>query len=254
MGEPAARDRTGSPSGPGPRLLDDAALERSAVVANSAMNRIRGLAGVNSYARELGFDPFEWLAERARTAAVAASAHGEVAWLDMCCGSGRALLEAERRFVDELPDLPVTITGVDLVDFFAAPPVSRRLRLIAQSAATYSPPAGRAFDLVTCVHGLHYVGDKLGLLSRLASLISSGGRLVADFDADSILNPDGSSAGRRVSAHLRRAGVDYDRRRHRIACIGPRGLDFPATYRGADAAAGPGYTGQPAVCSYYQWS
>lgn len=37
-------------------LLDDAALEKSAVVANRAMNRERQLAGVNSHARELGFD------------------------------------------------------------------------------------------------------------------------------------------------------------------------------------------------------
>ncbi|MFE7719702.1 hypothetical protein ACFU44_11755 [Nocardia rhizosphaerihabitans] len=49
-----------------PRLLDDVTLELSSVVANNAMNRGRGLAGVNSYARELGFDPYERLAERLR--------------------------------------------------------------------------------------------------------------------------------------------------------------------------------------------
>src|SRR5689334_4762791 len=41
----------------GAGLLDDAALELSAVVANCAMNRERQLAGVNSYTRELGFNP-----------------------------------------------------------------------------------------------------------------------------------------------------------------------------------------------------
>lgn len=32
------------------------------MVANNAMNRERQLAGVNSYARVLGFDPLAWLA------------------------------------------------------------------------------------------------------------------------------------------------------------------------------------------------
>ena len=45
-------------------LLDDAALEMSAVVANCAMNRERQLTGVNSYARELGFDPLQVVTAR----------------------------------------------------------------------------------------------------------------------------------------------------------------------------------------------
>jgi hypothetical protein len=40
-------------------LLDDTTLAASSVVANSAMNRERQLAGANSYARELGFDPLD---------------------------------------------------------------------------------------------------------------------------------------------------------------------------------------------------
>lgn len=45
-------------------LLSDAELERSGVVANCAMNRERQLAGVSSYARELGFSPLAFLAGR----------------------------------------------------------------------------------------------------------------------------------------------------------------------------------------------
>ena len=32
-----------------------------------------------------------------------------------------------------------------------------------------------AFDLVTCVHGLHYVGDKLGLVARAAPRLVEDG-------------------------------------------------------------------------------
>lgn len=47
------------------RPFDDAELEASAVVANCAMNRERQLAGVNSYARELGFDAYLGADDRA---------------------------------------------------------------------------------------------------------------------------------------------------------------------------------------------
>jgi tRNA G46 methylase TrmB len=71
-------------------LLSDAELERSAVVANCAMNRERQLAGVNSYARELGFSPLGFLWSRLAGRPEPARA----GWLDLCCGTGRALIQA----------------------------------------------------------------------------------------------------------------------------------------------------------------
>lgn len=50
-------------------MLGDAELEASAVVANCAMNRERQLAGVNSYARELGFNPLDVIVTQIRGAA-----------------------------------------------------------------------------------------------------------------------------------------------------------------------------------------
>jgi len=73
------------------RLLDEEALTASAVVANRTMNRERQLAGVNSYERELGFQPPEWLRARPAGGDHRAEETG-VAWLDLCCGTGRALL------------------------------------------------------------------------------------------------------------------------------------------------------------------
>jgi hypothetical protein len=46
------------------RILDDAALEASSVVANCAMNRERSLTGSNGYGRELGVDIVAELRER----------------------------------------------------------------------------------------------------------------------------------------------------------------------------------------------
>jgi SAM-dependent methyltransferase len=217
---------SGTTPGRTPRLLDDWALTRSPVVANNAMNRERGLRGVNSYARELGFDPLTRLAAGA-------------GWLDLCCGSGRALIEA----AGDPRARGLRITGVDLVDFFVPAVRPAGLELIAADAVTWSP--ARTYDLITCVHGLHYVGDKLGLLARIASWLTPTGRFVADFDPVQVDAP-GS-----VPSRLRDAGFEFDPTHRRLVLRGSRDIAFPYTYLGADDTAGPNYTGQPAVRSYY---
>ncbi|WP_245722202.1 class I SAM-dependent methyltransferase [Nocardia crassostreae] len=228
------------------RLLDNAALECSSVVANNAMNRGRGLSGVNSYTRELGFNPYDRLAPLLR-----ATPQHPVHWIDVCCGSGRALLEAEHRFAADFPAADITITRIDLVDHFQATPRTPHLRLITANAATWHPDT--LADLITCVHGLHYIGDKLSLLSAMTQWTSPGASFAADFDPHSIRHPNGSSAARKVLTELRAAGLTYDIRRHRLSGTDFRPVTFTATYLGADDAAGPGYTGQPAVASYYDF-
>jgi SAM-dependent methyltransferase len=236
----------GGRQGPGREgLLDDAALEMSAVVANCAMNRERQPAGVNSYARELGFDPLAvvW----ARTGV--GGQGGTAAWLDLCCGSGRALIQAARRVREAGLAGRVDLAGVDLVDAFDAVPGSvPGLELTCAPVAAWEP--ARSFDLITCVHGLHYIGDKLALLTRAAGWLTPAGRLAADLDLSAI-RVGGPAATRRLRSRLRAAGFAYSPRRRQITCAGRRDVRLPYAYLGADDHAGPGYTGQPAVTSYY---
>jgi ubiquinone/menaquinone biosynthesis C-methylase UbiE len=203
--------------------MGDGELERSSVVANRAMNRTRGLSGRDGYSAVLGVD-------------IVALAPG--IWLDLCCGSGKALIDAAAA-------LDAVITGVDLVDFFAGP-APATVELIAASVATWQP-AG-TFDLITCVHGLHYVGDKLALLTRAAAWLRPNGLLIANFDPASIRNADGTPSP--VTKALRAAGFEYGDRR--IRRQGHAEVTLPFEYLGADAQAGPNYTGQPAVHSYYR--
>ena len=189
----------------------------SAVVANCAMNRERQLTGVNSYARELGFDPLQ---------VVLAGAGGSVegstaAWLDLCCGSGRALIQAARQVRDGGLAGRVDLAGVDLVDAFDAVPGSvPGLELVCAPVAAWEP--GRSFDLITCVHGLHYIGDKLALLTRAAGWLTPGGRLTADLDLSAV-RVGGPAATRRLRSRLRAAGFAYNPRRRQITCAGARG-------------------------------
>ncbi len=225
-------------------LLADEELERSAVVANCRMNRERGLAGSNGYDRELGLDPLGFLKS-------VEEGRGGAAWLDLCCGSGTALIQAAERLRDEGLDGLVSILGVDLAGMFRPIPEGLPgLKLVEASVRTWEPD--RPFDLITCVHGLHYVGDKLGLIRRAASWLTEEGLFLASLDLANVKLTDGHAAGRRVAADLRRAGLGYDRRRRLVTCRGRRAVALPYRYLGADDRAGPNATGQPAVDSYYE--
>jgi SAM-dependent methyltransferase len=208
------------------------------------MNRERRLTGVNSYARSLGFDPAAFLSARSAES-------GAAGWLDLCCGEGNAGLEAAARLAAS-GVAGVRIVGVDLVGRIGGGvgALPAGLEFVAASAASWSPGT-RRFDLVTCVHGLHYLGDKLDLLSRAAGWLTDDGMFSADFDPSLIFDSAGRSAASRVICVLRRAGAAYDSRRHRLSWRGPIELEFDARCLGADDGIGPGYTGQPAVASYY---
>ncbi|MGW5052588.1 class I SAM-dependent methyltransferase [Actinokineospora sp. NPDC004072] len=201
-----------------PRLVNDIALAGLAVVANNAMNRERGLS---TYRAELGLDPLAGL--------------GAGGWLDLCCGSGRALLEAAGR--------GHRLVGVDLVDYFH----SRHPDVDFHTASLTDWNPDSPFDLITCVHGLHYLGDKLALLARASTWLTPSGRFAANFDAASIQGP----SRRALLTALRDAGFTYNPRRKHLTRTGPAQITFPFTYLGADPAAGPNYTGQPAVTAHY---
>ncbi|TDC86480.1 methyltransferase domain-containing protein [Actinomadura sp. 7K507] len=224
-------------------LLGDDALERSTVVANCAMNRERSLSGSNGYGRELGLDVMAELTDRGARSAC-------VRWLDLCCGSGRALSEAVRLAADGARGARVEIVGLDLVDHFVADSVPPELQLVTGSVTEWVPD-GR-FDLITCVHGLHYVGDKLGTLARAAGWLAEDGLLIANFDVHSVRRADGTPVGRGLTAELRRQGFAYDASRRRISRHGPGEIRLPYRYLGADDKAGPNYTGQSAVHSFYE--
>ena len=181
-------------------LVSDETLENSAVVANCRMNRERELTGSNGYAVELGFNPLD----RLRNAAANEPVSNEpIRWLDLCCGSARALIEAAELSVKA--GLSIEIVGVDLVDMFL-PSENSSLTLVAASLRNWAP--SDPFDLITCVHGLHYIGDKLGLMGKVPTWLKSSVEFTANLDLNNIWI-DGVSRPRSVSKVLRHAGFEY---------------------------------------------
>jgi SAM-dependent methyltransferase len=225
------------------RLIGDDELERSAVVANCRMNRERNLVGSNGYEQEIGLNPLDFLKQRIATGRLAS-------WLDLCCGTGKALIQAAHRTHADGLVSSVQIVGVDLVGMFD--PIDSSLaglRLHEASLSMWRPD--RSFDLITSVHGLHYVGDKIGLFVRATSWLVEDGLFVANLDLDNI-NVSEDVMKRKLLAKLQSSGFEYDRKKRLIICRGRKQQSLPFRYLGADECAGPNYTGQPAVTSHYE--
>lgn len=225
-------------------LLDDAALENSWVVANRLMNRERGCNGGNSYAKELRFDPLAFLQIRLKE-------NRQASWLDLCCGSGKALIEAAQFFDERQLTNGLQIVGVDLVEAFR--PDTQHFPFVAlQTASLARWQPQQSFDLITCVHGLHYIGDKLDLIQRACAWLKEDGFFFANLDLANLRFADGTPAGKAIVKALRLGGLQFDARHHLLTARGRKELVLNFVYCGADAEAGPNYTGQAAINSYYQ--
>ena len=218
-------------------------LLASSTVANATMNRGRGLSGVNSYERELRFSLIDFLAERVRE-------HGAAVWYDACCGQGRALVEAGRQFADDGWGSQVQIIGVDLVSMFTpdeAPNVTLRAADVA--AFTLEQPA----DLITCVHGLHYLGDKLGFLQHAYTLLAPGGLLLGHLDASNVLHAEsGQSIWRQAARHAAKRGAALELKSHVLRVKRTDApLDFGVTFQGGSISEKPNYSGITVINSWY---
>ena len=223
-------------------LLDLEELEQSAIVANCRMNRERDLAGSNGYETDLRLNPLKFLTEQSDDA--------DISWLDLCCGSGKALIQAATIVREQ--KLAINIIGVDLVNMFLPFEEAKlNLNLVSASLSDWSPDT--KFDLITCVHGLHYLGDKIGLLLRSRTWLKPGGKFIANLDPDN-LKCDTPKGHANPLKWLRENGFGYSAKQHLIACNASESIALPPfDFIGADDQAGPNYTGQPAVNSHYRF-
>ena len=230
-------------------LLSDDELEASAIVANCRMNRERQLLGGNGYDKELGINPIEFLQE------LAAKSIESIRWLDLCCGTGRALIEMAEHCQGSEFDDRIEIVGIDLVDyFFPVPTPIKSLELKTASLSHWAPASAVKFDLITCVHGLHYIGDKLGLLERICGWLKPTGTFIGQLDLDNVRDQSGQKVAKILLQTFRKNEFDFCPRRRRLRSDGAKETSFEAEYLGGDDTAGPNFTGQPAVNSYYRFA
>ncbi|MFK7766484.1 MAG: class I SAM-dependent methyltransferase [Mariniblastus sp.] len=242
------------------KLLTEIELESSCIVANNRMNRERVALGNNGYETDLQMDPIDYLQKIYQS-------QGHVAWLDLCCGRAKAIIETGIRFVELNIHTNSTLVGVDLVGMFDDVPSHLDFVSLFESPLR-SWNSSQKFDLITSVHGLHYVGDKLSIISRAISMLRDKGRFIATLDLPNLRMVDSNQPNNAEkdfdfeSLFLRR-GFEFDSETRLLSFEKKNSNPFesdeaPAaqhffglTFAGADDQAGPNFTGQEAVNSYY---
>ena len=224
------------------KLLTEKELIWSSIVANNRMNRKRNASGINSYEKELNFKPEVYLNS-------CLEQQGQAKWLDLCCGEGNALLQYAKEVAVKDRQEHVTLTGIDLVDQFQQiPSFVNCLQFQISPLVTWT--TDDQYNLITCVHGLHYVGDKLKVLLTAFKAIANQGMLMANLDLNNI-KIEGDKNGQYMKKLFAENQIEYNVRKRLVICKGPRVIDFNLTYKGADDTTGPNYTGQDAVDSHY---
>jgi SAM-dependent methyltransferase len=226
----------------------------SDIVVNAAMNRGRRFTGVNSYTRDLRqFDIAAFLQKRIET-----HPSRTVCWLDVCCGEGRALTDASRLWSGTAWAARLEIIGLDLWDDL--PPSQESLdgpalRFVAADVAEWVPDA--PVDLITCVHGLHYLPDKLGFLERAYSWIApDGGLLLAHLDAENVRQYENKmSLWPMLSRRVRQQGVPLCFSNHLLRIErtpdSPNTLTFGTAFKDRTVSPRPNFSGMTVVDSWY---
>ncbi|MGK0390930.1 MAG: hypothetical protein ACI94Y_003690, partial [Maribacter sp.] len=92
-------------------LLNENKLVWSAIVANCNMNRKRNLAGVNSYEKDIDFNVLDFIYAKINE-------NQKVNWMDICCGEGKAIIQASHDLIKGGVGDKVELEGMDLVDMF----------------------------------------------------------------------------------------------------------------------------------------
>lgn len=228
-------------------IYDSNKLADSEIVANAFMNRNRGFVGVNSYSKDLKINLPSIISSQIEQ-------KNSFSWLDLCCGKGRALVEAASFIKSNFLKFEenISIFGIDLIDDFIHIPDELCFLLLKQGTVPDALPKG-SFDLITCVHGLHYLGDKLGLISSLSGRLVKDGFFIGNIDHKNLKSENGKTL-RGILKIFSTFPQSYSSSTHilKIQSNAGKKIDFKFKYIGSSEDAGPNYTGQNAIDSFYK--
>ncbi|MEO1257621.1 MAG: methyltransferase domain-containing protein [Bacteroidota bacterium] len=226
------------------KLLNKDELAWSPVVANNSMNRERNAFGINSYEKDIHLNPVDFLLNLKE--------QKNVRWLDLCCGKGNALIQAAQFLEEKKLSNKYELEGIDLVDFFTHAPGFSNLILSVQNLENWTPE--KEYDLITIVHGLHYVGDKIGLVLKAIEALKTNGHFIGNLDLSNILVQNIKQRKRATMKFFNENNIEINLRKKLIYSTGKKTIKSKFAYLGADDKAGPNYTGQEVVNSYYRFT
>ena len=223
------------------KLLNDNELSLSPIVANNAMNRERKAVGINSYEKEIKINPIQFILSR--------KSQKEVKWIDLCCGQGNALIQAAKHFQETSWNNKLKLIGVDLVDFFSDYKSLNNIKLKVFDLSKWKPDDH--YDLITIVHGLHYVGDKIGLIIKASSALKENGIFIGNLDIRNIRLNGCKNSSKIIKSFFEKEQINYNARTKILKITGKKSIINKFEYCGANDKAGKNYTGQDVVDSIY---
>jgi len=223
------------------KYLNEKELEWSSVVANNAMNRERKAIGVNSYEKEIKLNPIDFILNRKE--------QKEIRWADLCCGRGNALIQTAQHFKGHFLNKKIKILGIDLVNFFS--PYHEELAQLEfreMNVRDWQPE--EKYDLITIIHGLHYIGDKIELILKTAATLKPDGIFIGSLDLKNIKIAGVKNEEKWLKGFFKEYQINYNSRTKLLKIKGQKNISNPLQFLGADDKAGPNYTGQPVVNSF----
>lgn len=224
------------------KLINDRTLANSAIVANNRMNRQRKATGINSYEKDIQLNPIEFLENRVGQA--------PIRWLDLCCGEGNALIQAATYFQNQQLNLNIQLEGIDLVNFFSNAHGIENLKLTMTNLSDWQPT--QQYDLITIVHGLHYLGDKIGLLKKAATALKTDGLLMGNLDLANLKLANQPNSDAYWKKYFKQEKIRYHSSTKLLKIEGTKKMQSTFEYIGANDQAGPNYTGMEVVDSFYR--
>jgi ubiquinone/menaquinone biosynthesis C-methylase UbiE len=224
------------------QLLPEDKLVWSPIVANSGMNRERNSSGINSYEKEFHFKPEIFLESKIKES-------GQSSWLDLCCGQGNALLQTAIYLYGHGLQPNIKLKGIDLLNSFQV--IDKNINCIdfeSKSVVDWIPD--QKYDLITCSHGIHYIGDKLKVIETAIGALNPHGIFIANLDLANIIITE-TNSNLFLKNLFKKTQIQYNNRSKIIKRVGFADIQFGLLYKGADDKGGANYTGQDAVTSYY---
>jgi len=227
-------------------LKQENELIESSIVVNSRMNRSRTSVGVNSYQRELKFNLEEFLLEKLNK-------YGKCSWLDICCGEGNAMMDFSKKLKKQGYHDHLHFVGLDLIDVEVIDELKdcAFLNIISNSMVEYE--LRNHFDLITCVHGLHYIGDKIAVIIKAIENLTDEGFFIAHLDLSNIKIKNDNNKNE-FNKFFKSNGIKYQSKSKILSKQGPAKIENKFHFLGADDDFGPNYTGQDSVLSFYEYT
>jgi len=222
------------------KLLQENELIWSSVVVNNRMNRERNAIGINSYHKEFKIDIYNYLNT---------IKNEEVAWLDLCCGNGNAIIQIAEKLSNDKFNKKIKLKGIDLIETFNEKHKQFNFTEFEVNSLL-NMNSTEKFDLITCFHGLSYIGDKLKVITLINDKLTEKGFFIGNLDMANLQCKD-LSIKESVKILFKDKGISYNTKTRIIQFHKIKQLHFNCNYLGADDKFGPNYSGQDSVKSYY---